>query len=122
MKFVDDDKVTELYGDSWIHVVDNTEGAPGLEVQLPKTGDANIQGFEAPTEYLHLYFDQYVSPIVLGIMKKMGFFLGLGLGKKHQGLAEVPHFVSQKNQFGLGYEFVREEKKKEGKERKGLKG
>ena len=64
MKFVDDDKVVELYGDSWIRTIDNAERALILEVQSPKTGETDIRGFEflnmieeASAEFLPLYFD-----------------------------------------------------------------
>ena len=66
---------------------------------------------EMPVEFLPLYFNQYKNPMVAGIIKKMRYFLGMGLGRKHQGIVEPVHIATQRYNYGLGYKTIEKELK-----------
>ena len=51
-----------------------------------------ISMMDVPNELLPLYFDQYTNPMVVGIVRKMGFFPGMGLVRRNQGLPKFPNF------------------------------
>ena len=86
-----ENKIIELCGDSWIRASKTSSSAPILEVQLPDFEEFDMWGFEFVNviegemfvEFLPLYFDQFANPMVVGIMKKMRYFLGIWLGRKH---------------------------------------
>lgn len=90
VKCVWKNKVCNILRESWICLSEASSSASVLEVQLQED-EIGLGGFEFINkikeeklrEFLPLYFDQYASPLVAGIMKKMGFFPGMGLGKNH---------------------------------------
>ena len=45
----------------------------------------------------------YCSHGVIAMMKKMGYMLGMGLGKEGKGVAEFPNFKTQLTKAGLGF-------------------
>ena len=49
-------------------------------------------------------FDPYDSITIANMLRKMNYFIGLGLGKRQQRIPEFPHFPSTEHHFGLGYE------------------
>ena len=45
----------------------------------------------------------YYSHKVIAMMKKMGYMLGMGLGKEGRGAAKFPNFKTQLTKMGLGF-------------------
>ena len=74
-----------------------------LEVQELESDEAIIGGFDFVNmlevgklvEYLPWYFDQYTNPTVADMMRKMGFFPGMGLARQLQGIPESLNFINQ---------------------------
>ncbi|KAH7859889.1 hypothetical protein Vadar_006732 [Vaccinium darrowii] len=49
------------------------------------------------------------NPNILTILNKMGFFPGMGLGKRHQGIPSFPDIPVNKCTFGLRYKHTEQE-------------
>ena len=125
-----ENKIIKLCEDSWIRATEASSSASILEGLLPKHGVTNTQFFEfmnmidddLPIEYSLLCFDQYVNHMVAGIMKKMRYFPGMGLGRKLQGIVEPVKIDTQRNSFGLVYKptelELRESEKRNREERR----
>ena len=79
----------------------------------------NIIDEDLSTGYLPLYFDQYINSMVAGIMKKMRYFLGIGLGKKLQGIGEPVKIATQRHSFGFGYKPTKKELRESERKSKG---
>lgn len=52
--------------------------------------------------------DSYSNVFVWGMMRNMGFFPGMGLGKNLKGLPAFPKFPDYEKSFGLGYKQKKE--------------
>ena len=56
--------------------------------------------------------EDWITPKVTTMMKKMNYKSGTGLGKKKTGISKLPNFKGQTSQQGLGYDSATENGKK----------
>ena len=92
---------------------------PVLEIE-PVDGDLVLSGFdfeevhtlvlatETP-EFFPIYYDPYSNDKVVTMIRGMGYFPGMGLGRKDQGIAEFQDYPKAIPTFGLGYKPTEEE-------------
>ena len=54
-----------------------------------------------PTFQVLVINEDWISPKVIAMMKKMNYELGTGLEKKKTGISELPYFKGETSQQGL---------------------
>ena len=59
-----------------------------------------------PTFQVSVINEDYVSPKVTAMMKKMSYKLGTRFEKKKNGISKLPDFKGQTSKQGLGYDLV----------------
>uniref|UniRef100_A0A2N9FIR5 RNase H type-1 domain-containing protein n=1 Tax=Fagus sylvatica TaxID=28930 RepID=A0A2N9FIR5_FAGSY len=107
--------IVTVHGDTQI----TPSKGPVLEIE-PVDGDLVLSGFdfeevhalvlatETP-EFFPIYYDPYSNDKVVTMIRGMGYFPGMGLGRKDQGIAEFQDYPKAIPTFGLGYKPTEEE-------------
>jgi hypothetical protein len=107
--------IVTVHGDTQI----TPSKGPVLEIE-PVDGDLVLLGFdfeevhtlvlatETP-EFFPIYYDPYSNDKVVTMIRGMGYFPGMGLGRKDQGIAEFQDYPKAIPTFGLGYKPTEEE-------------
>ena len=103
-----------LLGRPWFHPLGGVSSTLHQKIKFPLDGkvatievETNIliacMNMTPPAFQVSMISEEWISPKVTTMMKKMSYELGTGLKKKKNGILKLPNFKGKTKKQGLGY-------------------